>query len=121
MKLFKKLGLGVVNLAIIAAVAWWAYTNFGEYMSNPWTRDGQVRGNVIQVAPRVSGMVVNIPVIDNQFVHKGDLLFELDKESFEIAIAQAKAFSRMFSAAYFQVLLEPRYFNLTARFLLDYR
>jgi multidrug resistance efflux pump len=87
----KKLGLGAINLFIIAAVAWYAYQAFEEYIDNPWTRDGQVRGHVIQVAPRVSGMVTNIAVIDNQFVQAGDLLFELDTEPFEIAIAQADA------------------------------
>jgi RND family efflux transporter MFP subunit len=90
-QLFKKLGLGTLNLALIALVAWYAYQSFEDYFNNPWTRDGQVRGNVIQIAPRVSGMVTNIPVIDNQFVQQGELLFELDQEPFEIAIAQANA------------------------------
>ncbi len=91
MNTIKKLGLGAINLVIIAAVAWYAYQAFEEYIDNPWTRDGQVRGHVIQVAPRVSGMVTNIAVIDNQFVQAGDLLFELDTEPFEITIAQADA------------------------------
>ena len=91
MKLFKKLTLGIINLTLIAVVAYYAYQHFEQYISNPWTRDGQVRGHVIQVAPRVSGMVTNIAVIDNQFVRRGDLLFELDQEPFEIAIAQAEA------------------------------
>ncbi|MFT4520773.1 MAG: multidrug resistance efflux pump [Halioglobus sp.] len=91
MKLFKKMGLGIVNLAVIGAVLWWAYASFEDYIANPWTRDGQVRGHVIQIAPRVSGMVMSIPVIDNQFVQTGDLLFELDTEPFEIVIAQAEA------------------------------
>ena len=91
MNTIKKLGLGAINLVIIAAVVWYAYQAFEEYIDNPWTRDGQVRGHVIQVAPRVSGMVTSIAVIDNQFVHEGDLLFELDTEPFEIAIAQADA------------------------------
>ena len=90
-KLFKKLGLAALNLALIAAVAWYAYQTFEEYINNPWTRDGQVRGHVIQVAPRVSGMVTHIAVIDNQFVQAGELLFEIDQEPFEIAIAQAEA------------------------------
>jgi len=90
-KFVKKLGLGIINLALIAAVAWYAYQTFDEYINNPWTRDGQVRGHVIQMAPRVTGMVTSIAVIDNQFVHEGDLLFEIDPESFEIAIAQAEA------------------------------
>ena len=91
MNLIKKLSLGTVNIIVIAIVAWFAYQAFNEYIHNPWTRDGQVRGQVIQVAPRVSGMVTKIHVIDNQYVSQGDLLFELDPEPFEIAIGQAKA------------------------------
>ena len=87
----KKLGLSLANLLLIAAVAWFAWDATREYFQNPWTRDGQVRGHVIQVAPRVSGMVTRIAVIDNQFVKAGDLLFELDREPFEIAIGQAEA------------------------------
>lgn len=91
MKLFKKLSLSIINLALVGAVAYYAYQTYEEYISNPWTRDGQVRGHVIQVAPRVSGMVVNIAVIDNQFVKQGDLLFEIDREPFEISISQTQA------------------------------
>ncbi len=87
----KKLGLGLINLALIAAVGWWAFDTFEEYLHNPWTRNGQVRGWVIQVSPRVTGMVTRIAVIDNQFVRAGDLLFEIDPEPFEIAISQAQA------------------------------
>jgi RND family efflux transporter MFP subunit len=90
-KFVKKLGLGIINLALIAAVAWYAYQTFDEYINNPWTRNGQVRGHVIQVSPRVTGMVTGIAVIDNQFVHEGDLLFEIDPEPFDITIAQAEA------------------------------
>tara|TARA_R110002049_G_scaffold177382_8_gene344539 strand:+ start:13672 stop:14556 length:885 start_codon:yes stop_codon:yes gene_type:complete len=90
-QLFKKMALWSINLVLIALVAWYAYQSFEEYLSNPWTRDGQVRGHVIQIAPRVSGMVTRIAVIDNQYVQAGDLLFEIDTEPFEIAIAQANA------------------------------
>lgn len=91
MKFAKKLILGMANLALVAVVAWYAYQAFEDYINNPWTRDGQVRGQVIQVAPRVSGMVTRIAVIDNQFVRKGDLLFEIDQEAFNIAVTQARA------------------------------
>ncbi|MEH6583133.1 MAG: HlyD family secretion protein [Halioglobus sp.] len=91
MKKLGKLGLTVFNLALIGAVAFYAYEAFEDYIKNPWTRDGQVRGHVIQVSPRVSGMVTRITVVDNQFVKQGDLLFEIDTEPFEIAIAQAEA------------------------------
>jgi RND family efflux transporter MFP subunit len=90
-KFFKKLSLGAINIILIAIVAWYAYQALEEYFSNPWTRDGQVRGHVIQIAPRVSGMVTKIDVIDNQFVHAGDKLLDIDQEPFEIAIAQAEA------------------------------
>jgi RND family efflux transporter MFP subunit len=90
-QLLKKLSLGTLNLALVAVVGWYAYQAYQEYFDNPWTRDGQVRGHVIQIAPRVSGMVIGIAVIDNQFVQQGDLLFEIDQEPFEIAIAQADA------------------------------
>ena len=91
MQLIKKIGLGTINLVVIALVGWYAYHAVHEYLHNPWTRDGQVRGHVIQIAPRVSGMVTRIAVIDNQYVRRGDLLFEIDREPFEIAISQAEA------------------------------
>ena len=91
MSFAKKLGFGLINLAVIAGIAWYAYQALGDYINNPWTRNGQVRGHVIQVSPRVSGMVTGIAVIDNQFVRAGDLLFEIDPEPFQIAISQAEA------------------------------
>jgi RND family efflux transporter MFP subunit len=60
-------------------------------MDQPWTRDGRVRADVINVAPDVSGAVVTMPVIDNQFVHKGDLLMEIDPSHYTIAVEQARA------------------------------
>lgn len=91
MKFLKKLSLSTINLALIAAVAWYAYQAFQDYIHNPWTRDGQVRGQVIQVAPRISGPVIHVGVIDNQYVKQGDLLFEIDPKPFEVAVAQAEA------------------------------
>ena len=91
MNKLKKIGLTGFNLALIAAVAYFAFQAYKDYIQNPWTRDGQVRGHVIQVSPRVTGMVQNIAVVDNQFVKAGDLLLQIDSEPFEIAIAQAKA------------------------------
>jgi multidrug resistance efflux pump len=58
---------------------------------NPWTRDGQVRAQVIQITPRVSGPLVKLPVVDNQFVKTGDLLFEIDRRTFQAALEQARA------------------------------
>tara|TARA_R110002110_G_scaffold406421_1_gene626484 strand:+ start:321838 stop:322710 length:873 start_codon:yes stop_codon:yes gene_type:complete len=89
--MIKKLSLTGLNLLVIAVVAWYAWQWAQDYINNPWTRDGQVRGHVIQVAPRISGMVTDIAVVDNQRVARGDLLFSIDAEPFEIAVAQAEA------------------------------
>lgn len=80
-----------VSLLLFALAGYFGYKKFHEYIDNPWTRDGQVRAQVIQVSPRVSGTVVKIAVIDNQFVKKGDLLFEIDPSPFEIDIKQIQA------------------------------
>jgi len=91
MKFIKKLVKITLNLLFLGGAVYFGYLKFNEYFVNPWTRDGQVRAQVIQVSPRVSGMVISINVIDNQAVKKGDLLFEIDKEPFNIKIAQIKA------------------------------
>lgn len=61
------------------------------YLYTPWTRDGRIRADVVQVAPDVSGLVAAVPVRDNQFVHKGDVLLVIDRSRFELALAQADA------------------------------
>lgn len=76
----------VISLGLmLVALRYW------DYMMNPWTRDGQVRAEVIQITPRVSGPIVHLPVKDNQFVNKGDLLFQIDPRTFEATLAQAQA------------------------------
>ena len=76
----------VVLIAVLAVLL-----KYRDYVVNPWTRDGQVRAEVIQITPRVSGPIVQLPVIDNQFVKTGDLLFEIDPRTFEANLAQARA------------------------------
>ncbi len=78
---------GAVVLLAVLLVAW----KYWDYVVNPWTRDGQVRANVIRVAPRVSGPIVALPIKDNQFVKAGDLLFEIDPRTYQAALDQAKA------------------------------
>lgn len=64
---------------------------YQRYESRPWTRDGQVRANIVGIAPRVAGPVINIPIHDNQPVKKGDLLFEIDPATFQAAVDNASA------------------------------
>jgi multidrug resistance efflux pump len=78
---------GAVVLIAVLLVVW----KYSDYVTNPWTRDGQVRANVIQVAPRVSGPIVKLPIKDNQFVKAGDLLFEIDPRTYQAALDQASA------------------------------
>ena len=78
--------LGMVALALVVGSALWDY-----YMNAPWTRDGRVRADVVAVAPDVSGLVTEIPVNDNQEVKRGDVLFRVDPERFQIALRQADA------------------------------
>jgi RND family efflux transporter MFP subunit len=87
-KLFIKI---ILNLLIFGSAFYFGYEKFQDYFNNPWTRDGQVRAQIIQVSPRVSGMITKIHVIDNQFVKKGTLLFEIDTSSFDIKVAKQEA------------------------------
>lgn len=64
---------------------------YWDYVTNPWTRDGQVRAQVIQITPRVSGPIVKLSIKDNQLVKAGDLLFEIDPRTFEADLDQARA------------------------------
>jgi RND family efflux transporter MFP subunit len=78
----------LVAVALAALLGWaaWQY-----YMGTPWTRDGAVRAYVVKVAPEVAGEIVSLPIADNQFVHKGDLLMLIDPRNYSIAVRQAQA------------------------------
>ena len=76
-------------LVAAAAVSGWAAWN--AYLAPPWTRDGTVRAYVVTMAPEVSGRIVHLPVTDNQFVHKGDLLIEIEPTDYAIAVDNAQA------------------------------
>ncbi|HWU03328.1 MAG TPA: biotin/lipoyl-binding protein, partial [Novosphingobium sp.] len=84
----------LVVLALIAARALWDH-----YQSDPWTRDGRVRADVVQVAPDVPGLVTKINFTHDQMVHRGDVLFEIDRARYELALRQADDSVRKASAA----------------------
>jgi multidrug resistance efflux pump len=81
---------------LFAAVLGWAMWNV--YMDAPWTRDGTVRSYVVTMAPEVAGRIVELPVIDNQFVHNGDLLLLIDPTDYKIAVELAGAAVRQAQA-----------------------
>ena len=68
-----------VILAVVGAVIW----KYWDYVVNPWTRNGQVMAQVIQITPRVSGTIVELPIPDNQLVQAGDLLFQIDPRTYQ--------------------------------------
>src|SRR5580658_1733965 len=76
-------------VATIAALLGWAM--WDAYMGAPWTRDGTVRAYVVTMAPQVAGQIVELPIVDNQYVHKGDLLMVIDPTNYQIAVSQAEA------------------------------
>ena len=88
LKLLGQVGitLAVVALAIVGARWLWIHYNV-----EPWTRDGRIRADIVQVSPDVSGLVTEVCVKNNQDVKKGDVLFVLDRPRYELALRQAEA------------------------------
>ncbi|CAK13130.1 HlyD family secretion protein [Pseudomonas entomophila] len=85
------LGRVVLTLLVVtfAAVLVWQMVVY--YMFAPWTRDGHIRADVIQIAPDVSGLIQKVEVRDNQNIKRGDVLFTIDQDRFTLALRQAKA------------------------------
>lgn len=87
---FRVLRVLATLLAVALAVPL-AWAMWDVYMSTPWTRDGTVRAYVVTMAPQVAGQIVQLPVRDNQFVRKGDLLIVIDPTNYEIAVKSGEA------------------------------
>jgi RND family efflux transporter MFP subunit len=78
---------GVVTLIalLLAWALWW------HYFRAPWTRDGRVRVEVVNIAAQISGEVIALPIVDNQRVKKGDILLRIEPVDYQLALAQAEA------------------------------
>ncbi|MFP3555338.1 HlyD family secretion protein [Paraburkholderia sp. SIMBA_049] len=76
-------------VVVIAAAVLWKLVDY--YMFAPWTRDGHVRADVIQVAPDVSGLITEVKVVDNQQVNQGQVLFVIDQARYTLALRNAQA------------------------------
>ena len=87
LKVLRYVATGVlVVAALVAARHGWQI-----YMTSPWTRNGMVRVQVANVAPQISGQIVEVRTSDNQHVHTGDILYVIEKFDFEVALDNAKA------------------------------
>jgi len=78
----------LIAAGLAAGLGWPAWN---AYMGAPWTRDGTVRAYVVTMAPEVAGLIVQLPVKDNQLVHKGDLLMQIEPTNYRIAVSLAEA------------------------------
>ncbi len=72
--------------AIVALVLVWRH-----YERDPWTRDGKIQADIVQIAPDVSGLVTDVLVSDNRPVIPGQTLFVVDKERYTAQLVQADA------------------------------
>lgn len=107
-----RVAVTLVVTAIAAVVGWqlWVY-----YMDTPWTRDGRVRADIVQVTPDVSGLVAEIAVRSNQAVKAGDVLFRIDPQRFDLALREAEAILASKDAAAQEAVREMnRYLALTS-------
>ena len=85
------IGRVVLTLLVVtfAVVVVWRMVMY--YMFAPWTRDGHIRADIVQIAPDVSGLIQQVQVRDNQLVQRGQVLFSIDQDRFKLALRQAKA------------------------------
>ena len=81
----------LITLAIVMLAVLLGWATWNAYMGTPWTRDGTVRVHVVTMAPEVAGRIVELPVVDDQFVHKGDLLMLIDPINYRISVSLAEA------------------------------
>lgn len=85
-------------LGVIALFRIWAF-----YTESPWTRDAKFTADVVAIAPDVSGLITDVPVIDNQLIHKGQVLFKIDQPRYQQALDEANA-----DVAYYQALVAEK-------------
>ena len=73
-------GVTVLVAILLGWALWW------HYLDSPWTRDGRVRAEVVDIAAEISGKVIDLKVVDNQPVKKGDILFQIDPIDYQLAL-----------------------------------
>jgi multidrug resistance efflux pump len=85
----RAVGRALSGILVLAALvlAWFIYK---VYYANPRTDDAYVHANTASLAAHVSGQIMKLPIIDNQRVKKGDLLFVVDPRPYKLALDTAK-------------------------------
>ncbi|HUK61393.1 MAG TPA: HlyD family secretion protein [Stellaceae bacterium] len=87
----RKLLMGTLGTLVLAVILVFGVPYVERTLNTVSTDDAYVNGHVTFVAPRVAGQIARVLVDDNNRVHKGDLIAELDKEPYEVAVAEKKA------------------------------
>jgi len=87
----QRLLMGVLGALVLAGVLALGIPWIEQSFNTVSTDDAYVNGHVTFVAPRVGGQISRVLVDDNNRVHKGDLLAELDKEPYQIAVSEKRA------------------------------
>ena len=77
-----------VTVLVVAAAAIFYFVAIRPYES---TDDAFIDGHAVQISPQVAGHVLNVSIVDNQFVKKGDPLVQIDPRDYDTALAQARA------------------------------
>lgn len=88
---FANLGRMAITLVVVAVAAFVGYRLWIHYQIEPWTPDGRVRADIVQIAPDVSGLVTDLAVVNDQRVKKGDFLFQIDRDRYALALREAEA------------------------------
>ena len=82
----------LVTLALVIVAGWLVWEVWYLYMRTPWTRDAFVRVEVTDVAPEgVSGYVTELPVVENQWVDRGELLLRIDPTRYQLTRDQVRS------------------------------
>jgi len=81
-----RIAAGLIILAVLGVAIWYWITAGRES-----TDDAQVDAHVTQIAARIGGTVLRVPVADNQQVNAGDVLVEIDPRDYQVALEKARA------------------------------
>lgn len=79
------------TLVFVIAAVYGGIFIWSNVFAEPWTRDAHVRADIVLIAPQVSGPLVSVPVKNNQMVKAGDVIFEIEKTNFQLALEEAQA------------------------------
>jgi len=87
----KRLLLSGAALILAAGASWYGHDWWATGRFIESTDDAYVGGDITVIAPKVSGLIAEVAVTDNQAVHAGDLLVRLDDRDYRAALARAEA------------------------------